>query len=116
LQIVSDESAILSAYPNGSIHANHTEMVRFSSVKDDGYIAVSGQLWLWTDALQQAAEAKAKAQAALTSSQASSEDNTFEMMRDANSQMIGSVTSNGGPIFLGNNNAGRNINVNTIFR
>jgi hypothetical protein len=89
-------------------------MVRFSSVKDDGYIAVSGQLWLWTDALQQAARAKEKA--TVRSSPASSDNNTFEMMRDANSQMIGSVTSNGGPIFLGNNNAGRNFNVNTIFR
>jgi protein SERAC1 len=46
-QIVPKHSAILAAYPNRGIHANHMDMTKFSSPQDAGYIAVSGQLWRW---------------------------------------------------------------------
>jgi protein SERAC1 len=65
IQIVPKHSAILSAYPNRSIHANHMQMARFSGTKDAGYVSVSDQLWLWVDTLQKEADAQAKADSGL---------------------------------------------------
>ncbi|KAJ9656083.1 hypothetical protein H2201_008655 [Coniosporium apollinis] len=117
-KIVPDHSAILSAYPNRSIHANHMQMTKFSSAKDAGYVAVSDQLWLWVDALQKEAEAQAKAASA---SQVSPEEirerrnRRFGTMQDvvSGSQHFGSVNSGGGPVFQGNQSAGRDFNVGT---
>jgi hypothetical protein len=51
-KIVPEESAILEQYSNASIHANHMDMARFSSEADNGYLAVSGVLKGWIDALE----------------------------------------------------------------
>ncbi len=55
---ISITFAILSAYPNRSIHGNHMEMTKFGSETDSGYIAVRDQLWLWVNALDKKTEAQ----------------------------------------------------------
>ncbi|MCJ1421269.1 hypothetical protein MMC32_007631 [Xylographa parallela] len=45
--IVPRESAKLSLYANTPIHANHEDMTKFSSLQDEGYLSVSGQLQRW---------------------------------------------------------------------
>ncbi|KAI9736938.1 MAG: hypothetical protein M1835_003291 [Candelina submexicana] len=52
-EIVPKHSAILSAYGNCGIHANHMDMTKFSSANDAGYRAVSGQLWLWVNEIEE---------------------------------------------------------------
>src|SRR5580704_14496810 len=95
------------------------QMTRFSDAKDAGYVAVSDQLWLWIDNLQREAEAKAKAD---PTSQLSIEEirdrrnRRFGTIQDIDGPQIQSVSSRGGPIFLGSQNAGRDFNVNTSFR
>ena len=91
-------SAILSAYPNCSIHANHIDIVRFSGPRDAGYIRVRDQLWLWVDVVQRKLE----------------EQNT-EVRQNPNqmlSHYSGTVFSSGGPVFQGSQNAGRDLNLN----
>jgi len=46
-KVVSRESATLPDYNSISIHANHREMVRFSSNKDRGFIEVLNLLRKW---------------------------------------------------------------------
>ncbi|KAH8683389.1 Alpha/Beta hydrolase protein [Tricladium varicosporioides] len=53
-EIVPKQSAILTAYPNTSIHATHTGMTRFKTAKDAGYVRVRDQLWLWVEDSQDA--------------------------------------------------------------
>jgi hypothetical protein len=92
-------------------------MTRFSSAKDAGYVSVSDQLWLWVDTLQQEADAQAKAGSEL---QVSAEEirekrnGRFGTMQDVvgGTQYCGSVNSGGGPVFQGNQSAGRDFNVN----
>jgi pimeloyl-ACP methyl ester carboxylesterase len=49
-KIVSRQSAILTGYPNASIHQNHSNMTKFSGNMDAGYVRVRDQLWIWVDA------------------------------------------------------------------
>jgi protein SERAC1 len=53
IKIVPKHSAILSAYRCQSIHANHMDMTRFSGANDPGYQAVSGELWLWANEIEE---------------------------------------------------------------
>lgn len=91
-------------------------MTKFSSAKDPGYIAVSDQVWLWVHTLQKAAEARAKAAAAAQESVEEirkRRNERFASMQDFASgpQYSGAVYSGGGPVFLGNQSAGRDLNI-----
>ncbi|KAI5838256.1 hypothetical protein DFP73DRAFT_267821 [Morchella snyderi] len=46
-EIVPKHSAILPAYSNYPLHANHMDMVKFSDPKDQGYIAVTNEIGRW---------------------------------------------------------------------
>jgi protein SERAC1 len=117
IQIVPKHSAILSAYPNRSIHANHMQMTKFSGTKDAGYVSVSDQLWLWVDTLQKEANAQAEAGSGLqmpAEEVRERRNRRFGTMQDvvSESQYSGSVNAGGGPVFQGNLSAGRDFNVN----
>lgn len=46
-RVVSKESATLEGYTSISIHANHSDMVKFSSAQDNGFIRLLGELTRW---------------------------------------------------------------------
>jgi protein SERAC1 len=93
------------------------QMTKFSGVKDAGYVSVSDQLWLWVDTLQKEADAQAKVGSGL---QMSAEEvrekrySRFGPMQDvvSGTHYFGSVNTGGGPVFQGNQSAGRDFNVN----
>lgn len=45
--VVSRESAILESYNYMSIHANHSDMVKFSSADETGFTRLVGELSRW---------------------------------------------------------------------
>jgi hypothetical protein len=45
--VVSKDSATLEGYSSFSIHANHSDMVKFGTVEDTGFKRVSGELMRW---------------------------------------------------------------------
>lgn len=49
--IVPMHSAILAAHPHIGIHANHMDMVRFSSCDDPGFLSIAGELQRWMQEL-----------------------------------------------------------------
>lgn len=46
-KVVSKESATLEGYGSISIHANHSDMVRFASAEENGFKRVLGELTRW---------------------------------------------------------------------
>jgi protein SERAC1 len=52
IQIVPMHSAILPAYPSISIRSNHTDMTKFESAQDPGYVAILDELLRWTSATE----------------------------------------------------------------
>jgi hypothetical protein len=102
MQIVPRHSAILSAYPGRSIHANHMEMTKFSSSTDLGYQVVSNQLWLWTDEIGSEANTAPMRQLPPEELQAKSQQ--------ALSSASGEVNASG-PVVYGAFSAGRNIGI-----
>ena len=47
-KVVSKESATLEGYASFSIHANHSDMVKFVSVEENGLKRLLGELVRWT--------------------------------------------------------------------
>jgi len=43
----------LSAYGNRGIHGDHMGMTKFRDEHDPGFVAVSSQLWLWTNEIEE---------------------------------------------------------------
>ncbi|KAJ5166726.1 uncharacterized protein N7482_005507 [Penicillium canariense] len=93
-KIVSDQSATLPGYQSRSIHGNHMEMTRFSGPKDPGYVAVSGQLWLWVYELENQ----------FPPAPVATHHNRPQYLID----------SGGGAVFQGTQRAGRDINTNNV--
>jgi hypothetical protein len=93
-QIVPNYSAILNNYGSRSIHGNHMQITRFSGKTDQGYVAVSDQLWAWVETIK---------------SRSLQEDATAV----PNYRKQGTIESGGGPIFLGTATAGRDFNIST---
>ena len=86
------------------------DMTKFGSAKDAGYVAVSDQLWLWANTLK-----KTEAQCREETRERSNKE--FGTKQDIGSAVYsGSVNSGGGPVFQGNQSAGRDFNVNQGFR
>lgn len=115
-QIVPKHSAILTSYPLRSIHANHSEMTKFSGPKDPGYISVSDQLWHWVDKLQKVREEQGAAGATPQSPEPRAQgqaNTTLGVTEDTfrGQQHFGAVYSGGGPVFQGSQSAGRDFNV-----
>lgn len=80
------------------------EMARFHGAQDPGYVAVSSQLWLWCNAIQESRP-------------------SVETIREKRNRRFGelhdvapTVISGGGPVFMGNQTAGRDFNVNAPSR
>lgn len=48
-QVVSKESATLEGYNSISIHANHSDMVKFGSAEDNGFRRLLGELMRWEE-------------------------------------------------------------------
>ncbi|KAJ5752545.1 hypothetical protein N7520_009462 [Penicillium odoratum] len=94
-KIFEDHSAILSGCSNRSIHADHMGMTKFSGNRDPGYVAVSGQLWLWVKLLED------------MDSQAQTQTQQAASTRTAQQQRA--INSGGGPIIFGSVTAGRDI-------
>ncbi|KAJ5628167.1 hypothetical protein N7490_010395 [Penicillium lividum] len=94
-KIVEDHSAILSGCSNRSIHADHMGMTKFSGNRDPGYVAVSGQLWLWVNLLED------------MDSQAQTQTQQAASARTAQQQRA--INSGGGPIIFGSVIAERDI-------
>ncbi|KAJ5391974.1 hypothetical protein N7509_007464 [Penicillium cosmopolitanum] len=93
-KIVPNYSAILNNYGNRSIHGNHMQMTRFSGKTDQGYVAVSDQLWAWVETI----ESRSLPEPATPVT---------------NHRKHKTIESSGGPIFLGNAAAGRDFNIST---
>lgn len=70
------------------------QITRFSSKTDQGYVAVSEQLWEWVETIE---------------SRSLPEDATPV----TNYRKQGTIKSGGGPIFLGTATAGRDFNIST---
>ena len=137
--IVPRQSAILPEYPNASIHQNHSDMTKFSGEVDPGYVRVRGQLWLWVDAINKrelSATATIPVQTdsderTLVSRSDRSEHasnvpdgkevselegsgerqaaRTGDGVQEIGGSRTGAVLSGGGPIFMGNISAGRDL-------
>lgn len=99
--IVPKQSAILPAYPNNNIHANHVEMTKFVSDRDAGYVRVRDQLWLWYDGVR-------KNQDEWRARQTEGSSRGGGGSRPAQGSLP-SLNSGGGPIFFGNQTAGRDV-------
>jgi hypothetical protein len=56
--VVSKDSATLSGYSSFSIHANHRDMVRYTSAEDNGFKRLLGELRRWRDQARDAAAGK----------------------------------------------------------
>ncbi|KAJ6092418.1 hypothetical protein N7467_004387 [Penicillium canescens] len=95
-KVVSNQSAILTSYPNRSIHGNHIQMTKFSSPQDPGYKAVSDQLWLWVSEIE------------------SQQDQV--PMQAGNLRPGYLIQSGGGPVMLGTMSAGRDFSFNNNIR
>jgi hypothetical protein len=98
------------------------EMTRFSGANDPGYQAVSGELWLWANEVEeQLASKPLQAQPAKSESFPNSDDlrekrgKKFATMADITGESgsspvySGNFNSGGGPIFAGKQSAGRDI-------
>ncbi|KAH6668689.1 hypothetical protein B0J14DRAFT_546785 [Halenospora varia] len=98
-KIVPEESAILEQYPNLPIHANHSDMTKFSGVNDPGYVSVCGRLKNWVNKLE---EVKSEVAEPIK-----------EIPKAGGSRIYsGAVNSSGGPIFMGDQNAAGDQNFN----
>lgn len=51
-KVVSKESATLDGYNSISIHANHSNMVKFGSAQENGYKRLVGELQRWKSQLR----------------------------------------------------------------
>lgn len=51
-KIVSKESATLECYSSFSIHANHSDMVKFGSANENGFKRLLGELMRWELAIR----------------------------------------------------------------
>jgi len=40
------------------MHANHADIARYTNAEDAGYEAVSGQLWMWANEIEENKNAK----------------------------------------------------------
>ncbi|KAI9697680.1 MAG: hypothetical protein M1836_004630 [Candelina mexicana] len=107
-EIVPKHSAILSAYDNRGIHANHMDMTKFSSADDAGYRAVSDQLWLWVneieDEFRQNKEKLSKDRKPIPEDIRQGRE---RMMQEASS--AGIISTGSGATFSGNQVAGRDL-------
>lgn len=90
-------------------------MTKFSGAKDAGYVSISDQLWLWVNTVQNAADAQANAASALEVSAEEVRGVRNRRFQDISneSHYSGSVYSGGGPVFQGNQSAGRDFYVGT---
>jgi hypothetical protein len=100
-KIVPRQSAILPAYPSASIHQNHSDMTKFASANDPGFIRVRDQLWLWTEAVRVKNMSTRGEEVG---------DSTVRESKDSARQPR-NINSGGGPLFMGNLSAGRDINM-----
>jgi protein SERAC1 len=125
LQIVPRQSAILPDYPNASIHQNHSEMTKFTSEKDAGYVRVRDQLWLWVEEAKKARVSNVISESsqmhAVDESASQSIPKQITEFDGPGSQSKTTITqpdrgnaisSSGGPIFMGNISAGRDFTYN----
>lgn len=94
-EIVPKQSAILTAHPNNSIHATHTEMTKFKTAKDAGYVRVHDQLWLWYNMVEESQDAWKEKRVAAKGQQQS-------LLQSASVTESGrGEISHGGPVFNG---------------
>jgi hypothetical protein len=122
--IVPRQSAILLEYPNASIHQNHSDMTKFSGATDSGYVRVRGQLWLWVNAInkqtlvsqadtsEQALNVRQEVCESELSRDSSQPARRDEVAREIGSSGTGAIMSGGGPVFMGNVSAGRDLSYN----
>jgi tetratricopeptide (TPR) repeat protein len=57
-QVVPKESATLEGYISVSVHANHSEMVKFSSAEDTGFRRLLGELTRWEELVKLASSSE----------------------------------------------------------
>ncbi|KAH7073935.1 Alpha/Beta hydrolase protein [Paraphoma chrysanthemicola] len=100
--IVPKTSAILREYPHESIHANHSDMTKFSGKGDSGYIRVEALLRLWIKQIsEESADGGGHSEEMQTASQGKS---------GGRQGVSNSISSGGGAVFMGNVSAGRDFN------
>lgn len=73
------------------------QIARFSGKMDQGYVAVSDQLWTWVDSIESQPTRTAV-------------PGGYRTTGTSNPQQI--TQSGGGPIFMGTSTAGRDFNIN----
>ncbi|CAN9242410.1 unnamed protein product, partial [Alternaria alternata] len=126
--IVPRQSAILPEYPSASIHQNHSDMTKFSGATDPGYVRVRGQLWLWVDAIDkrrsvERAQEHVRHQVSHIPEETCPPEHLIQPPRQihqdetacepvVNTSTTALPSSGGGPIFMGNVTAGRDLNYN----
>lgn len=105
-QIVPDYSAILPGYQKSCIHDNHMDMTKFKSANDPGYDAVSGQLWLWTDAIEKRMETHNAEPPSRKEIRDLRRDKSYGTMQDILSPMYSGSVNAGRSSFQGNAHVG----------
>ncbi|KAI9781584.1 MAG: hypothetical protein M1835_004275 [Candelina submexicana] len=93
---------------NRGIHANHMDMSKFSGANDAGYRAVSDQLWLWVNEIEdELRQNKEKLSKDRKSIQEDIRQGRERMMQEASS--AGIISTGSGATFSGNQVAGRDL-------
>lgn len=96
--IVPRHSAILTRYNNQGIHANHVNMTKFGSSKDQGYRNVRDQLCIWAMEIESGTHDSQVQQPGPS--------------RESSHVYSGSIISNGGQVIQGNVTSSGDMNLN----
>jgi hypothetical protein len=110
-KVVSKESATLEGYASFSIHANHSDMVKFASAEENGFKRLLGELTRWRDqardsAARQPQSTEAQIQGPVGTSfynyggdQVNAPSGTVNISRGSGNQLPGATFS--GPVHFG---------------
>ena len=114
-KVVSKESATLEGYPAFSIHANHSDMVRFASAEENGFKRLLGVLARWTSQITLLpGEGQTEGLPRTSPSSATAEGdrggNTSASLYGPNTQNITSIATSFGPA-----NVGQHQTINQTF-
>ncbi|KAK4039275.1 ankyrin repeat domain-containing protein 17 [Parachaetomium inaequale] len=107
-KVVSKESASLEGYAAFSIHANHSDMVKFASAEETGFKRLVGELVRWASQLEVRHPRASQTEELPRTSPSSAEGHrgaSFVNNYGSSTQNINSITTGSGPANIGQNQA-----------
>ncbi|KAK3898977.1 hypothetical protein C8A05DRAFT_18518 [Staphylotrichum tortipilum] len=98
-KVVSKESATLEGYASFSIHANHSDMVKFASVDENGFKRLLGELVRWASQVRHPRASQTEELLRTSLSSAEGDRGTSSVnYYDSSTQSINSITTGSGPV------------------